>query len=75
MEGWLNTNSIQATIVSPAGDWLSFTIPVSKANELFNANFSVFTEQTTGSEVVRTFSYSIPDDLKGHVNLVHPTTT
>lgn len=71
---WLKENDIEASQASPAGDWLSFSIPVSKANELFDADFSVFTHTSTGSQTIRTLSYSIPTDLKGKLDFVHPTT-
>lgn len=73
--GWLTSNGVTATPISPAGDWLSISIPVSKANELFDADFSVFTHQASGQESIRTLSYSIPSELKGQLDLVHPTIT
>ena len=54
---------------------MAFEVPVSKANELFDADFSVYTHEQTGLEVIRTMSYSIPADLQGHLDLVHPTIT
>ena len=74
VNAWLKENDIEAAQASPAGDWLSISIPVSKANELLDANFTVFSYANTGKEVVRTLSYSIPTDLQGHIDLVHPTT-
>ena len=74
MMAWLKENDIEAAKASPAGDWLSFSIPVSKANELFDADFSVFTHAPSGQQIVRTLSYSIPTDLKGKLDFVHPTT-
>ena len=53
---------------------LGFSIPVSKANELFAADFSVFTHQATGEQAIRTLSFSIPSALTSHVEFVHPTT-
>jgi len=73
VDEWLSANGIQATTISPAGDWLSFNIEVSKANELFNAEFSLFTNEATGDQTVRTLAYSLPADLQSHINLVHPT--
>lgn len=75
MTAWLAEHDIEAAQASPAGDWLSFSVPVSKANEMFDADFTVFSHATTGSDVVRTLSYSIPADLQGHLELVHPTTS
>lgn len=74
VNAFLSQNGVTAKSISPAGDWLSFSVPVGKANEMFGADFTEFTHQQTGQQIVRTLSYSIPSDLSGHVNLVHPTT-
>ena len=68
-------NELNATTLSPAGDWIKVEVPVSKANTLFNAEFTTFKEQSSGNEVVRTLQYSLPEALQGHVDLVHPTIT
>jgi len=70
---WLAANDLTASPISPAGDWISFSIDVQKANELFDADFSTFTHQATGTQTIRTLSYSIPASLKDHIELVHPT--
>lgn len=72
---WLFLNGVQPSVISPAGDWLSITVPVSKANSLFGADFQVFTHNTTGKESIRTMNYKLPQNLKEHVQFVHPTTT
>ena len=71
----MKENGIAAETISPSGDRLSVELPVSKANELFNADFSVFKHGDTGVEAVRTLSYSIPAELQGHLDLVHLTVT
>ncbi|KAI0700484.1 family S53 protease [Cytidiella melzeri] len=75
VNAWLKEEGVTATPISPAGDWISFSVPVSKANALLDADFSVFTHAETGKEAIRTLSYSIPADLQGHLDLVHPTIT
>ena len=70
---WLKENGVTATPLTDAGDWLSIQIPVSKANEMLDADFSLFTHPSTNKGTVRTLSYSIPDSLKGHIDLIHPT--
>lgn len=75
MNAWLQENDITATTLTPAGDWVEFQIPVSKANEIFNADYSVFKHESTGKQTIRTLSYSIPEELTDHVAIVHPTTT
>ncbi|KDR73332.1 hypothetical protein GALMADRAFT_72684 [Galerina marginata CBS 339.88] len=72
---WLSSNDITAKSVSPAGDWLEFSIPISKANTLLAAKFQVFQHAETGKEFVRTLSYSVPAVLQDHIDVVHPTTT
>ena len=63
---------MKAATLSPAGDWIEFAIPVGKANELLNADFRVYAQEETGAESIRTLAYSVPDALKGHVDLFHP---
>ncbi len=75
VEDWLSENGIVSKTISSAGDWFEFNATVSKANELLDADFNVFTHTDSVLESIRTMSYSIPTNLKGHLNLVHPTTT
>ncbi|TDL17183.1 hypothetical protein BD410DRAFT_807518 [Rickenella mellea] len=75
VKDWLSTNGLQSTTISPAGDWLSVSMPVKQANELLQADFTVFAHQETGKQTIRTLSYSIPLVLQGHLDLVHPTIT
>ncbi|KAF8911770.1 family S53 protease [Mucidula mucida] len=56
-------------------DWLTFTIPVSQASSLLDANFDNFVHTPTGERVIRTLAYSIPADLLPHIEVVHPTTS
>ena len=70
----MKENNIVAKKASPAGDWLSFSIPVSKANALLDADFTEFSHPDSKEKFIRTLIYSIPADLKGHLDFVHPTT-
>ncbi|KAI0327739.1 subtilisin-like protein [Cubamyces sp. BRFM 1775] len=70
---WLREHNISGTAASPAGDWISFQLPVSQANELFSANFSTFKDTHAGIDVVRTLAYALPAELQGHVDFIHPT--
>ncbi|KAM5534523.1 hypothetical protein V8D89_011855 [Ganoderma adspersum] len=72
---WLRDNGLNATTISPAGDWIAINVPVSKANTLFDANFSTFAHQDSDKQIIRTLSYALPKSLQGHVDLVHPTVT
>ncbi|KAI0261766.1 subtilisin-like protein [Gloeopeniophorella convolvens] len=72
---WLSDNGLEATVLSPFGDWLGVKTNVSHANDLFDADFTTFVHDATGETTVRTLAYSIPVALQGHLELVHPTTT
>ena len=73
ISSWLQENGLSATTTSPAGDWITISVPVSQANSLFAANFTTFAHQDSDKQFIRTLSYSLPKSLQGHVDLVHPT--
>ncbi|EKM56141.1 uncharacterized protein PHACADRAFT_257222 [Phanerochaete carnosa HHB-10118-sp] len=75
VNSWLEQAGLSAATISPAGDWLSVSVPVGQANELFDADFAVYTHSETGKQAIRTMSYSIPTELEGHLDFVHPTIT
>lgn len=75
MNEFLAANGLTSKTISPAGDWLAVSMPVSQASSLFGAEFSVFTHQATGQQSVRTLAYSVPAALLGHLDFVHPTIT
>ncbi len=73
VNAWLAEHKITAKPSSPAGDWISFQATVAQANELLDTQFSTFEHVATGVTSIRTLAYSIPADLVGHIELVHPT--
>ncbi|KAJ7339854.1 family S53 protease [Mycena albidolilacea] len=75
VSSWLSDNNINAKPVTPAGDMLEIKIPVSQANDLLSAQFSVFTHSKTGKTIIRTLQYSLPAPLTQHVEFFHPTTS
>ena len=72
---WLAEHNVTATPLTPAGDWVSFSVPVSKANEMFDADYAVYTHAESGKITIRTLSYSVPSDLTNHLKVVYPSTT
>lgn len=72
---WLNGNGIKTTNLTDNAQWLSFSVSVGKASELFGTDFSVYTHTDSGTDIIRTMSYSVPSDLSAHIDLVHPTTS
>ncbi|KAJ7160487.1 family S53 protease-like protein [Mycena filopes] len=71
---WASANGITPGETSPNGDWVSINVPVSKADSLFAAKFEIFTHPDITSNLVRTLSVSLPSELVGHVDVIHPST-
>ncbi|KAF7364430.1 Family S53 protease-like protein [Mycena sanguinolenta] len=69
-----SANGLTSTVISPNGDWVSITLPVSKANTLFATKFERFTHPALNGPITRTLSVSLPSELVGHVDVIHPTT-
>ncbi|KAH8881226.1 subtilisin-like protein [Thozetella sp. PMI_491] len=68
---WLQKYKIEPSVDN---DWVLFTTTVGAANKLLNTQFAWYEYVEGGGPKLRTLSYSIPDDLAEHVDLVQPTT-
>ena len=75
MTSFAQQNGLTIVSVSPNDDWVSFTTTVEHANTLFGAAFHTFTHPSTSRSIVRTFSVSLPSELVGHVDVIHPSTS
>ncbi|RDI78626.1 hypothetical protein Vi05172_g11355 [Venturia inaequalis] len=75
VDSWLGENGISLDTVrySPAGDWLSLSVPVHKANSLLDCHYSVYEHRDEKVKVVRTAEWSLPGYLHDHVDLIEPT--
>ncbi|TFY52562.1 hypothetical protein EVJ58_g9946 [Rhodofomes roseus] len=60
---------------SSASDWVKLRIPVSLAEEMLKTEYHVWQHEESGDAVVRTTSYSLPEHLHVHIDVVQPTTT
>ncbi|KAF7363118.1 Family S53 protease-like protein [Mycena venus] len=69
-----SAHGLNATVISPHEDWVSITLPVSQANDLFAAQFEVYSHPSMSNTITRTLSVSLPAELVGHVQVIHPTT-
>ncbi|KAJ6526040.1 subtilisin-like protein [Mycena capillaripes] len=68
-------NGLKPTVISPNGDWLSLALTVSQANQLFGARFEKFLHASLPEPITRTLTVSLPFELIGHVDVVHPSTS
>lgn len=75
VSAWLASHGISAENITPAGDWISVSVPVSKANELLNTQYSVYTHKASGKQAIRTLEYSLPQSVAQHIKAIHPTTS
>lgn len=73
VDSWLSHHGLNPSRTT-AGDILTFAVPVSVASKMLNASYNVYFNPATDSYVIRTQSYSLPSDLKGHIDVVAPTT-
>jgi len=74
VELWLQSHGVPSgdwTITS--SDWLQVTVTVSVAEKMLSTEYSVYEDTTTGHQLLRTESYSLPQGLMGHIDVVHPT--
>ena len=61
---WPSANCLNATVLSPFGDWMGFETTVSHAKELLDAEFPTFVHDGSRKSVIRAFTYSIPTSLR-----------
>ncbi|TLD36258.1 putative aspartic-type endopeptidase [Venturia nashicola] len=75
VNSWLNEHGIGPDTVqySPAGDWLSVSVPVYKANRLLGCHYSVYEHQDEKVKILRTQEWSLPEYLHDHIDLIEPT--
>ena len=59
---------------SGSGDWVTFRIPVDLAEKMLSAKYNIYHHTTSGEEVVRTLSYSLPKELHDHIDVISPCT-
>ncbi|KAG5803365.1 hypothetical protein H9Q74_002393 [Fusarium xylarioides] len=67
---WLKSKGIKHYKVN--GAFIDFAADVEKANTLLGGDYQYYTKD--GQTKLRTLSYSIPDDVAGHVQFVDPST-
>ncbi|KAJ6600476.1 family S53 protease-like protein [Mycena vulgaris] len=69
-----SAHGLNSTVISPHGEWVSIALSVAQANALFGAHFEKFSNPEMSTPLTRTLSISLPEELVGHVEVLHPTT-
>ncbi|KAF9974752.1 hypothetical protein BGZ75_000719 [Mortierella antarctica] len=69
--GWLKSFGI---IGVHDNQWIKADVTVSQVQELLQTQYNVYLNPVSSKTIVRTLSYSLPNNLIDHVDLVQPTT-
>jgi tripeptidyl-peptidase-1 len=73
--GWLEASGIDARDISNDGEWINFRAPVKRAEEMMDAKFKTYQSLTRRNvKKVRALSYSVPKEIRSHIDLIHPIT-
>ena len=67
VNSFLESHGLSSTALTRAGEWINVAIPVSLANELFDADFQTFTHIVSGKQAIRSLSFSLPESLMGSI--------
>lgn len=75
IDEWLQQSGIapEECEKSPAGDWISVSLPVSHVEALLDTEYSIF-QHEQGEIAVRATSWSLPRHLHEHIATIQPTT-
>ncbi|KAJ7036507.1 peptidase S8/S53 domain-containing protein [Mycena alexandri] len=76
-ESWLQHHGINPTdahFLSAGGEWITIRVSVAQAERMLGTTYGVYYHAASGSSVVRTMEYSLPQELHSHVDVVTPTT-
>ncbi|PNS16473.1 Protease KEX1 [Sphaceloma murrayae] len=71
---WLMKHGVGDVAYSPAEDWISIVVPVSKAEELLQTTYSKF-QHRDGHVANRAPEWSLPVHLHEHIDVIQPTTS
>ncbi|WQF82596.1 Putative peptidase S53, activation domain, peptidase S8, subtilisin, Ser-active, Sedolisin [Colletotrichum destructivum] len=72
-EDWLIEHGITRYDMTPGRDWIRASVPVRTAETLLDAEFYHFESDSDGDVLVRTLEWSLPEHLRGHIDVVQPT--
>ncbi|TQV92820.1 family S53 protease-like protein [Cordyceps javanica] len=72
---WLAAYGITGDAVrQPSPDWISFDVPVRKAESLLQTRYSLFHGEDDDQVTARALEYSVPRLLHDHIDTIQPTT-
>jgi tripeptidyl-peptidase-1 len=72
---WLEASGIEARDISNDGEWINFRASVERAEKMMGTTFKTYRSKVRrGVEKVRSLSYSVPKEIRSHIDMIHPIT-
>lgn len=71
---WLKSSKVLTENLKSDGNWISFTVPVSQAEQMLRTQFFYFHSLAQNTSVIRTLGYSVPKEIHPYIQLIQPTT-
>lgn len=74
VQEWLESNDLGDDLRIDS-DWIYATTTVGHAESMLRTKYQSYRDVDTGLKRSRTLSYSVPRNIKEHINMIHPTTS
>ena len=71
---WLQSNGLGSDMRVDS-DWIYATTTIGKAENLLQTKYQTYSDVDTDRKSLRVLSYSVPRNVKNHINMIHPTTS
>ncbi|KAF2030683.1 subtilisin-like protein [Setomelanomma holmii] len=72
---WLEASGIESRDITNNGEWINFNAPIKRAEEMMGTKFKSYQSQVRrGVTKVRSLSYSVPKEVRSHIDMIHPIT-
>lgn len=73
---WLAEHGLSAEDVSfsPTRDWMHVTVSIDVIQRMLGAEYHLYQHDNGLDQAIRTLSYSLPEYLHDHIDVIHPTT-
>ena len=72
---WLEESGISSKDIKNDGEWITFHAPVGRAESMLGTTFKTYRNDVRRDvKRVRSLSYSVPKAVRGHIDMIQPTT-
>jgi tripeptidyl-peptidase-1 len=70
---WLEQSGIEARDIQNDGEWINFLAPVKRAEQMMGTTFKTYQSQARpGIKRTRSLGYSVPVEVRGHIDMIQP---